>query len=77
MEAAMALRELELDGDAVDCVDDGAEAAQAAERCADECGDFEVEHCRVAADALRRCAESCRGMSTTAWTGPGPGQAAH
>jgi hypothetical protein len=51
--------------------------AEACQTCAGECGDFEVEHCQVAADALRRCAESCRGMSTTGWMGPGPGQAAH
>lgn len=53
-----------------------ATCADACETCADECRTFDDEHCQMAADVLRRCAESCRRMAGPE-RGAGPGQAAH
>lgn len=38
--------------------------AELCEDCATECDQFDHEHCRVCADVLRRCAESCRDMAS-------------
>ncbi|SIR76522.1 four-helix bundle copper-binding protein [Natronorubrum thiooxidans] len=37
--------------------------ADACEACADECAQFDHEHCQVCADVLPECAESCRNMA--------------
>ncbi|ELZ24467.1 hypothetical protein C477_00860 [Haloterrigena salina JCM 13891] len=38
--------------------------AEACEACAEECEQFDHEHCRVCADVLPECAESCRNMAS-------------
>lgn len=42
-----------------------ATCAQVCDACADECAQFEAEHCQVCAEVLRECADSCRQMAST------------
>ena len=37
--------------------------ADACEECADECEQYDHDHCQVCADVLRECAETCRNMA--------------
>lgn len=37
--------------------------ADACEACADECEQFDHDHCQLCADVLRDCVESCRRMA--------------
>lgn len=37
--------------------------ADLCETCADECAQYDHEHCQIAEDALRACAASCRELS--------------
>lgn len=63
----MALTEIDHVGEndeMAQCIDSCFTAAQACEWCADECGQFDAEHCQVCADVLRDCAESCRNMAS-------------
>lgn len=38
--------------------------ADACEECADECEQYDHDHCQVCAEIVRECAESCRNMAS-------------
>lgn len=38
--------------------------AEVCEACAEECEQFEAEHCQTCAEVVSRCADSCRRMAT-------------
>ena len=58
LHARMMIRDSEYSSDIA------ATCANLCEECADECEQFDHEHCQVCVDVLRECADSCRDMAS-------------